>query len=992
MIATDSVTIAYGSKLGFEEVQSRILGNKLMLRITGLTEDTNYTVTIRPVANNFTTPKYNNQLNTSTNTFLDLAIDLPQVDFVVGNYYYLAVGETGGQEGIQVKFKITQNLIDGAGETIINYLSADFTLSGTAVEGGNKLVDLNSKATQAEAEAGLTNDKWMTPLRTSQAFTYSAINKDFSGLTTTSKKIIGALNELDLEVAQIQAGGSETTSTILTKIGNGTTIDDNYIPASIARDTELPTLTSELTNDSGFLTETDLNNYVNSVGDIVIVQAGQSNATGFASQAFYDPLEPADQPDSRIFSWTGKRDNPNGEWVEASLQGAVIGDKNTDAQSMIFHTAKAILAEFPNKRIFLITNGQGGRTINYWLTEQLFNPLDENVTEALLKLKNFANVDKKTVDLFVWTQGEADKNRATTDYEIDIKISLFTHLYRTTWFDRATPFVITKLKTGMTGNAENQNAVLSTFATDNNVFRTFVGDGIPVTGTDPIHYDSPAMRLMGGQIWTNGLKKIWNNTLGKTFIDNDYTGDMYSRYEFKTGEEFAYDNLGNNSGRIMGSSVVTNNRLVATNPGGLDDLSGRVQFYKIKGWTATQAWTLHFKATKSNNSGLSSSRGFIIGQYGNATGIYDPNYPTTGSLPARSQISLRHLTNYVVRFLNDTGTQTDWTKTEIDTALGTTLNMGVDNDYTFVANGSGGISLYINSVLISTKTGISGGTSFYYNSLTFDAKVEITNLYVYDKALTLTDIQGLYNAPIQNLSAKENTITAGTTSQYWRGDKTWVDFFTTARTVTLTGLSTATNAVITATDTILSAFGKLQAQINAITTALALKQDIIYEAWLAPFHGGFMISTSSATATAGRVYLQEFEVLARQKLDAVVLTNQATVAGNVIVGIYGPVATQEVSTGLPLLVESSSTALSGVNSPQVITFSEITVNPGLYYVAIEFSDATHTFTRQPSQTTMTGLTSYYDRAGGYGALTNPTPTTTNNASAFPMLRIRGKSL
>ena len=61
----------------------------------------------------------------------------------------------------------------------------------------------------------------------------------------------------------------------------------------------------------------------------------------------------------------------------------------------------------------------------------------------------------------------------------------------------------------------------------------------------------------------------------------------------------------------------------------------------------------------------------------------------------------------------------------------------------------------------------------------------------------------------------EPTIIAGTTAQYWRGDKTWRDFFADVRASTLTGLSTATNAVVAAADTVLVAIGKLQAQITA---------------------------------------------------------------------------------------------------------------------------------------------------------------------------------
>lgn len=75
------------------------------------------------------------------------------------------------------------------------------------------------------------------------------------------------------------------------------------------------------------------------------------------------------------------------------------------------------------------------------------------------------------------------------------------------------------------------------------------------------------------------------------------------------------------------------------------------------------------------------------------------------------------------------------------------------------------------------------------------------------------------------VSGKEASITAGTTSQYWRGDKSFVDFYTDVRAATLTGLSTATNAVITTSDTVLSALGKLQKQITDLTATVTGKLD-----------------------------------------------------------------------------------------------------------------------------------------------------------------------
>jgi len=87
------------------------------------------------------------------------------------------------------------------------------------------------------------------------------------------------------------------------------------------------------------------------------------------------------------------------------------------------------------------------------------------------------------------------------------------------------------------------------------------------------------------------------------------------------------------------------------------------------------------------------------------------------------------------------------------------------------------------------------------------------------------------------LNAKENTITAGTTAQYYRGDKTFQTlnttavveatnlYHTTARVLAtaLAGLSTATNSAITAADTILVAAGKLQAQITATIADVATR-------------------------------------------------------------------------------------------------------------------------------------------------------------------------
>lgn len=97
---------------------------------------------------------------------------------------------------------------------------------------------------------------------------------------------------------------------------------------------------------------------------------------------------------------------------------------------------------------------------------------------------------------------------------------------------------------------------------------------------------------------------------------------------------------------------------------------------------------------------------------------------------------------------------------------------------------------------------------------------------------TLSAQTDLYTA----LSGKEPTITAGTSLQYWRGDKSWQTLDTTAvveasnlyftesrvRATPLTGYVLGSNLAIAATDTVLQAFQKIQGQLSTQTTIVDL--------------------------------------------------------------------------------------------------------------------------------------------------------------------------
>jgi len=132
-------------------------------------------------------------------------------------------------------------------------------------------------------------------------------------------------------------------------------------------------------------------------------------------------------------------------------------------------------------------------------------------------------------------------------------------------------------------------------------------------------------------------------------------------------------------------------------------------------------------------------------------------------------------------------------------------------------------------------------TGKFLKSITSDGKANWANI-------TAADITGV-----------EPTITAGTTSQYWRGDKTWQTlnttavaegtnlYFTETRTIAsiLTGLS-ITGGNITSSDSVLVAFGKLQNQLSAVASPM------IYQGtWNASTNSPTL---TSSTGTKGHVY------------------------------------------------------------------------------------------------------------------------------------------
>jgi hypothetical protein len=175
------------------------------------------------------------------------------------------------------------------------------------------------------------------------------------------------------------------------------------------------------------------------------------------------------------------------------------------------------------------------------------------------------------------------------------------------------------------------------------------------------------------------------------------------------------------------------------------------------------------------------------------------------------------------------------------------------------------------------------------------------------------------------------------------------------------------------------------------TQSTGLKWSTGIRRWVTPHFNG--IATTSQTFTAGRVLLCMFDLPFGGTIDAVSYVVGTNSAGNVTVGIYGPLATLTTDTcaGAAVLVQSASTAQGTGSTAQLVTFTATAAGPGIYFAALEGSDATGTYMRLTNQTQVpvtTGWNELYDRGGGYGTLTDPCPAVTQTVSNMPGLRVR----
>jgi hypothetical protein len=122
----------------------------------------------------------------------------------------------------------------------------------------------------------------------------------------------------------------------------------------------------------------------------------------------------------------------------------------------------------------------------------------------------------------------------------------------------------------------------------------------------------------------------------------------------------------------------------------------------------------------------------------------------------------------------------------------------------------------------NTTTNLAEGTNLYFTNTRVYTKVKASLIAGSNTSITFDDALQTITIASQGNVQSVNTKTGAvvlTTTDISEGTN---EYFTAARVraVLLTGLSLVTNAVISATDSVLIAFGKLQAQITANLTTL----------------------------------------------------------------------------------------------------------------------------------------------------------------------------
>ena len=308
-------------------------------------------------------------------------------------------------------------------------------------------------------------------------------------------------------------------------------------------------------------------------------------------------------------------------------------------------------------------------------------------------------------------------------------------------------------------------------------------------------------------------------------------------------------------------------------------VDGHLLFYNSGSWT-NAAMSGEGAVDAAGNFTLSTT-GVAGGTYGSATQVAQITVDTKGRITAVSDVTISGGGASLVS-LTDTDISTP-------SAGDMLLYDGTDSFDNVAMSGEGSITsggvLTLDNASVIGKV-LTGWTSGSGSVLATD-----------------TILQGMQKID-GNVALREPAITAGTSLQYYRGDKTMQTlntaavaesgnlYFTEARvrSTVLTGLSTGTATAVVATDNMLVGLGKLQAQINGITPGVDQLVNLTDTDVSTPVGGDMLlwdgVDSFDNQAMSGGGTLSASGVLT---------LNNASVTGQVLTGLSTATATPVVA-------------------------------------------------------------------------------------------------